>query len=644
MYTKPFLLYNYVGEYASVLFAVLILMVIFYSKPRNTYVFRYVFAGLISSAISSVLQISILVAANNPERYYNKYLFMGQVVLFLISYNITLYFVFSYVNMLSLIRRSQRKEFLSMYAVLSVVYVTGALFEIFSGKICRMEEGGIDVTHLIRYYSCAGIVCAVICFITTVINRNNLSRIVWTTVYAVVPIEIALLTAQILVVERTHVVFAGLSYAIVFVLAHLLFHAETYDEVSGCQGQSALDEYITRHSGGKPYYLIYVFFSFPAAGTVEDNVKMGLKGISACRAIESISRKIIMFQMSSERFVDIIENCEEKEARNYVNEIRGVFDNVKSDIDLPFNYVLIAGKVDGELDSPILVRQFFEFIAARYTDQNSSHYYVATEEDREQFRTFFEISNTLKEIRNEQNYDDRRIMVYAQPIYSVEAGAFRVAEALMRLDLNGKVISPDKFIPIAEQTGCIHVLSCIILNKVCRTIESLSAEYDFDAISINISSKELSDEKMYQDLLDIIEKYDIDVSRIRMEITETAMFENYEIANRNMEILNKEGIQLYLDDFGTGYSSLERVMDCPIMTIKFDKSILYKSLDDNRMDDILTYMIDVFKKNGFITLVEGVEDESQSRYSMDRGFDFIQGYHYAKPGPIEDLTKYFSHK
>ena len=129
-----------------------------------------------------------------------------------------------------------------------------------------------------------------------------------------------------------------------------------------------------------------------------------------------------------------------------------------------------------------------------------------------------------------------------------------------------------------------------------------------------------------------------------MEITETAMFENYEIANRNMEILNKEGIQLYLDDFGTGYSSLERVMDCPIKTIKFDKSILYKSLDDNRMDDILTYMIDVFKKNGFITLVEGVEDESQSRYSMDRGFDFIHGYHYAKPGPIEDLTKYFSHK
>ena len=200
------------------------------------------------------------------------------------------------------------------------------------------------------------------------------------------------------------------------------------------------------------------------------------------------------------------------------------------------------------------------------------------------------------------------------------------------------------FIPIAEESGCVHVLTCIILNQVCRAVESLAEYYDFDAISINVSSKELSHASMYQDYLEIIERYDIDVSKIRMEITETAMFENYEQASDNMKILNKEGIQLYLDDFGTGYSSLERIMNCPVKTIKFDKSILYKSLDDDRMDDILTYMIEVLKKNGFITLVEGVEDESQNQYSVNRGFDFIQGYHYAKPGPIEDLKNYFNRK
>ena len=183
-----------------------------------------------------------------------------------------------------------------------------------------------------------------------------------------------------------------------------------------------------------------------------------------------------------------------------------------------------------------------------------------------------------------------------------------------------------------------------MINKVCKAIEQLSEFYDFDAISVNISSKELSNPTMYQDFLDIIEKYDIDMGKIRMEITETAMFENYDMAQRNMEILDKEGIQLYLDDFGTGYSSLERVINCPVKTIKFDKTLLYKSLDDNRMDDILTYMIEVFKKNGFVTLVEGVEDESQQQFSVDKGFDYIQGYHFAKPEPIEELKNFFSRK
>ena len=105
-----------------------------------------------------------------------------------------------------------------------------------------------------------------------------------------------------------------------------------------------------------------------------------------------------------------------------------------------------------------------------------------------------------------------------------------------------------------------------------------------------------------------------------------------------------EGIQLYMDDFGTGYSNLERVLDIPVQTIKFDKSLLYKSLQDERVDDIVSYMIDIFKKNGFITLIEGVENESQKNYSINRGFDYIQGYHYAKPAPIEALGKYFTKK
>ena len=644
MQTELFMPYNYTGEYASILISLLALIAIFYSKPRKTYVFRFVISGLFWSVFTSALQIVILKIANNPEADYNRYLFMILLLAFLIAYNAVLFLVFAYVNMMSMHRRGQRKEFYLMYGVLALIYTIGTVLEVASGRIYVMEVSGIDVTHFIRYYSFAGMVCAGICFYASLTNRKDISRIVWRTVCIVVPFEIMLLGAQILILPR-HVIFTGLSYSLVFVFAYLLFHAEPYDEISGCQGINALNQYLSRMCGKKTFHLLYVYFIFPTSESfVDEGQNMVIKGIQACRTVEAISNKIRMFQAAEDRYVDVIDRCSDKEARNIVNQIRGVFDWLKAEVRLPFNYMMIFGEVYKELDDPIKVRQFYDYISKRFMDQNTSYFYTTTREDLEEFEEYYEISRTLKDIRNSVDENDERVLVYAQPIYSVETESFRVAESLMRLKIGEKIVKPDKFIPIAEQTGCIHILSCIMLNKVCKAVEALVEFYDFDAISVNISSKELSNPNMYQDFLDIIERYDIDVSKIRMEITETAMFENYEMANRNMQILDKEGIQLYLDDFGTGYSSLERVINCPVRTIKFDKTLLYKSLDDNRMDDILTYMIEVFKKNGFVTLVEGVEDESQRRFSVDKGFEFIQGYHYAKPGPIEELRNYFHRK
>lgn len=644
MLTETFIPYNYTGEYASIMICILGLVAIFYSKPRRTYVFRFVIAGLFWSILSSGLQIAICKVANNPEGYYNRFLFMVLILGFLISYNAVLFLIFSYVDMMSIHRRGQRKEFYLMYMVLALLYTIGSIIEVASGRIYIMQVNGIDITHFLRFYSFAGIICSIICFYASVTNIKDISRIVWNTVCIVVPFEIVLLCVQIFLLPR-HVIFTGLSYSLVFMLAYLLFHAEKYDEVSGCQGLNSLNQYISKICGKKQFYLLYVYFQFPSSeGFVDEGQNMFAKGIKACRSVEAISNKIKMFQGAEDKYIDVIERCSEKEARNYVNQIRGIFDWLKAEILMPFNYMMIYGEVYKELDDPLKVRQFYDYIARRFSDHNSSYFYTTTREDLEEFEEYYEISKALKDIRNTVDENDERVIVYAQPIYSVEKESFRVAESLMRLKIGGRIVSPDKFIPIAEQSGCIHMLSCIMINKVCKAIEQLSEFYDFDAISVNISSKELSNPTMYQDFLDIIEKYDIDMNKIRMEITETAMFENYDMAQRNMEILDKEGIQLYLDDFGTGYSSLERVINCPVKTIKFDKTLLYKSLDDNRMDDILTYMIEVFKKNGFVTLVEGVEDESQQQFSVEKGFDYIQGYHYARPEPIEELKNFFTRK
>ena len=211
----------------------------------------------------------------------------------------------------------------------------------------------------------------------------------------------------------------------------------------------------------------------------------------------------------------------------------------------------------------------------------------------------------------------------------------------MRLQIDGEVIQPSDFISLAEEMHCIHDLTRIMLYKVCRAIKELEKEHDFDGITINCSAGEFMDKSLHKDLLSIIDESRIDHNHVRFEITESSIGDQYDSVLYNMEKMNEAGIMFYLDDFGTGYSNLERILTCPFDTIKFDKSMLYKGMQDKAMDSIVATMVDVLKESDKVMLVEGVETEEQCAYSIDRGFDMIQGFKYAKPRPIEELNRFF---
>jgi EAL domain-containing protein (putative c-di-GMP-specific phosphodiesterase class I) len=183
-----------------------------------------------------------------------------------------------------------------------------------------------------------------------------------------------------------------------------------------------------------------------------------------------------------------------------------------------------------------------------------------------------------------------------------------------------------------------------MLNKVCRVIRELSPKYNFNAISINASAVEFSMPNLADELLNIIRSYEISPDKIRLELTESAIAKDSKAIKRNMNLLRNAGISFYLDDFGTGYSTVDRLLDLPFSTIKFDKALLYKSQDDDRMSDIITGLVSSLKKYELSTLVEGVESPEQTDYSISKGFEYIQGFHYARPVPIEQLGEYFTPK
>jgi EAL domain-containing protein (putative c-di-GMP-specific phosphodiesterase class I) len=362
-----------------------------------------------------------------------------------------------------------------------------------------------------------------------------------------------------------------------------------------------------------------------------------------CRQIEQVAKHMRLYSLNAYNYAIYVEPKDKADADRIVEQVIEI-------LEAPTNYSLnnhslvykmIVFGNHHFIDSTQKLASMQKYLFAKLGNDMKNEHYVATKKDYDDFVTLYNIENLLSDIKSDMNLDDERVICYAQPIYSVETNSFRTAEALMRLDLNGTMIYPDKFIPLAEQNGSIHALTCIILNKVCEKIHELSAEYDFDAITVNCSTLEFSNKDLYKELLDIIRGNDIDCSKIRLELTESAMSDSYELLSANIHKLMDAGIQFYLDDFGTGYSNLERIIGCPFNTIKFDKSLLYKSMDDERMDDLIKSLSEVFKKHGFTLLVEGVENDEQNQYSIKRGFSYIQGYKYAKPVPIAELTSYF---
>ena len=185
-YFRP---YSFIGEVAGLVIALLLLGVMLYTKPKKTYVYKYVFSGTICSIISLLLNISIILVANKPEEYFNRYIFMAQLIVFLLLYNAVLYCIFSYVNMMSIIRRKQRKEFHFLFGFMSLIYILAMAVQIASKGMYIFEIDMIDICSFTKFYSIAGIVCALQCLNATVSNRRNVSRVIIRAVFLIAPID-----------------------------------------------------------------------------------------------------------------------------------------------------------------------------------------------------------------------------------------------------------------------------------------------------------------------------------------------------------------------------------------------------------------------------------------------------------------------
>ena len=236
----------------------------------------------------------------------------------------------------------------------------------------------------------------------------------------------------------------------------------------------------------------------------------------------------------------------------------------------------------------------------------------------------------------------RNFQLYYQPQFDAKTKELRGFEALLRwYDSDLGWISPEQFIPLAEETHLVVPLGDWVMTTALATIKEWEMKFSFNGImSVNVSPVQFVQEDFIEKLFKKIEKSGIDKKHLEIEITEGVLIDNVEDTISKLNKIREQGVGLSLDDFGTGYSSLRYLQLLPLTTLKIDKSFVSNIAAKDGFEANLTEsIISLVSKMELNTIAEGVENEEQLKMIQKFNCRTIQGFLLGKPMPKEQCEK-----
>ncbi|QPG07207.1 EAL domain-containing protein [Salinimonas marina] len=213
-------------------------------------------------------------------------------------------------------------------------------------------------------------------------------------------------------------------------------------------------------------------------------------------------------------------------------------------------------------------------------------------------------------------------------------------EALMRWEHpDFGLVLPGEFIPVAEQSGKISLLTRWAIEQSCADLSLLQSvmQHKF-RVAINLSGHDLRHSELFDVIYQIFTEQQVNPEYIEFEVTESAYLENFESANKLFKRLSNMGCAVALDDFGTGYSSLSYLTQISIDTLKIDRQFVREISTCHRSRLVTGAIIDLAKRLSLTICAEGVEELSQWEYLLNHGCDHVQGYLFSKPLPLEKIA------
>ncbi|MDV9033562.1 EAL domain-containing protein [Pseudomonas sp. RAC1] len=238
---------------------------------------------------------------------------------------------------------------------------------------------------------------------------------------------------------------------------------------------------------------------------------------------------------------------------------------------------------------------------------------------------------TAGELRRALAQEELR--VFYQPVHDLLTGTLVGVEALVRWQHPERgLVPPGEFIPIAERTGLIADIDAWVLLQACRQMVQWQAEgRALSFVAVNLSSRLFGQRELYRQVAEVLHDTGLDPALLELEVTESAVMEDPEVAMQQLHRLRELGLRLAIDDFGTGYSSLLRLKRLPVQKLKIDQGFVAGLPQDDDDVAIVRVIIALARSMGMQVHAEGIEQAEQARFLLEQQCDLGQGYWFGRP-------------
>lgn len=623
--------YTPVGDILTLAACIVFIILIRHAYINRTKSFFYLKSAIImimaSAAFDIIYHISVQYIGKIPV--FVNYFARG--IYHFALYSVLWLFVLYTKTLLGLDRKEARPYFI--FAAIGFLIV-GA-FEIV-GTIAGIgyyidENGGVHSGFPI--YPFAYVYLVAVIFAMVMKHQHRFVRMVILSVVETVAASFIVMGIQRLC-NQTSFTVATFMFPVFALLYHV--HSNPYDIETGTVSEHAFEDFVelAGSKGENCYFMSMYMHDFEGKGRkYPRQIQQAVRYFST-----KFFKSATLFQISGGHMILTVET---RKNPGYMERSQWMMDEfLKVYPQHRIDYKIVFIESDPRLAKG---NDYIAFLHYMHDNMEQNSFVRTENKEVEAYLTNQYIISELKDICEKKNPDDSRVLVYCQPVYSIKTGKFDTAESLMRLVLpKTGMVFPDIFIPIAEKNGYIGALTKIILSKTCKAVKRLiKSGYYVKRISVNFSVYDLREEDFCSVVEETIRSNDIPFEKIAIELTESQNEADFKLIKERINELKGSGIKFYLDDFGTGYSNFERIMELPFDIVKFDRSLVIASGNDERYHSMVSNLARMFREVHYSVLYEGIEDEADEARCIEMDARYLQGYKYSKPIPIERLTEYF---